>query len=101
MNHNFNARGLSQQVLQHHTLCVYTSLADFTVATILGDEPNMICHCRAKVVLERFTVKIQVLTRLVDLPPFATFKADAMTRRLSKDRQRKGFHQSTWSPRYA
>ena len=43
----------------------------------------MICHCPAtKVVLEQFTAEFQGLTRLFDLPPFATSQPDAMTRLL-------------------
>jgi len=54
-----------------------------TGTTILGDELHMICHCPAtKVVLEQFTAEFQGLTRLFDLPPFATSQPDAMTRLL-------------------
>ena len=46
--------------------------------TVLGDELHNICHCPAtKVVL---TDKFQRLTRLLDLPPFASFTPDQMTR---------------------
>jgi hypothetical protein len=49
--------------------------------SVLGDELHIICHCPAtKVVLEKFTDKFQRLTRLLDLPPFATFTPEEMTR---------------------
>jgi len=49
--------------------------------TVLGDEIHIICHCQAtKGVLQQFTAKFQGLTRLLDLPPFASFTQDEMTR---------------------
>jgi len=49
--------------------------------TVLGDEMHIICHCPAtKLVLAHFTAKFQGLTRLLDLPPFASFTPDEMTR---------------------
>ena len=52
-----------------------------TGTTVLGDEFHIVCHCPAtKVVLEKFTDKFQRFTRLLDLPPFASFTPDQMTR---------------------
>ena len=52
-----------------------------TGTTVLGDELHIICHCPAtKVVLEKFTDKFKRLTRLLNLPPFASFTQDQMTR---------------------
>jgi len=52
-----------------------------TGTTILGDELHIICHCPAtKGGLDQFAAKFQGLTRLLDLPPFASFKPDKMTR---------------------
>jgi len=51
-----------------------------TGTTVLRDELHIICHCPAtKVVLEKFSGKFQRLTRLLDLPPFASFTPDEMT----------------------
>ena len=42
--------------------------------TVLGDEMHIICHYPAtKMVLAQFTAKFQGRTRLLDLPPFASF----------------------------
>ena len=52
-----------------------------TGTTVLMDEIHIICHCPAtKVVLGEFTDKFQRLTRLLDLPPFASSTPDQMTR---------------------
>jgi len=52
-----------------------------TGTPVLGDEVHTICHCPAtKGVIEQFTAKFTRLTRLLDLPPFASFKPDEMTR---------------------
>ena len=49
--------------------------------TVLGDELHIICQCPAtKGVLQQFTAKCQGLTRLLDLPSFASFTSDEMTR---------------------
>ena len=49
--------------------------------TVLGDEIHIICHCPAtQGVLQQFTAKFQGLTRLLDLPPFASFTPDEKTR---------------------
>ena len=49
--------------------------------TVLGDEIHIICHCPAtKGALQQFTAKFQGLARLLDLPPFASFTPDEMTR---------------------
>jgi len=41
----------------------------------------ILCHCPAtKLVLAQFTAKLQGLTHLLDLSPFASFKLDEMTR---------------------
>ena len=51
-----------------------------TGTLVLGDEIHIICHCPAtKGVLEQFTAKFQGLTRLLDLPPFASFSPVEMT----------------------
>jgi len=48
---------------------------------VLGDEMHIICHCPAsKLVLAQFTAYFQGLTRLLDLPPFASFTPDEMKR---------------------
>jgi len=48
---------------------------------ILGDELHIICQClTTKVVLDRFAVKFQRLTRLLDLPSLTTFSAEETTR---------------------
>jgi len=48
---------------------------------ILGDELHIICQCpTTKVVLGRFTVKFQRLTRLLDLPSLTSFSAEETTR---------------------
>jgi len=45
--------------------------------SVLGDEIHIICDCPAtKGVLHQFTAKFQGLTRLLDLPPFASFTPD-------------------------
>jgi len=50
------------------------------MTTILGDELHIICQCPAtKGVLDKFAAKFRGLTRLLDLPPFASFKPDEMT----------------------
>jgi len=52
-----------------------------TGKTVLGDELYIICQCPAiKVVLAKFTDKFQSLTRLLDLPPFASFTPHEMIR---------------------
>ena len=44
-------------------------------------EIQIICHCPAtKGVLQHFTAKFYGLTRLLDLPTFASFTPDEMTR---------------------
>jgi len=49
--------------------------------TVLGDEFHIIYHCPAtQGVLQQFTAKFQRLTRLLDLPPFASFTPDKKTR---------------------
>jgi len=49
--------------------------------TVLGDEIHIICHCPAtRGVLQQFTTNFQGLTRLLDLPPFASFTPDEKTR---------------------
>ena len=48
---------------------------------VTGDEIHIICHCPAtQGVLQQFTAKFQGLTRLLDLPPFASFTPDEKTR---------------------
>jgi len=48
---------------------------------ILGDELHVICQClTTKVVLDRFAVKFQRLTRVLDLPSLNTFSAEETTR---------------------
>jgi len=48
---------------------------------ILGDELHIICQCpTTKVVLGRFTVKFQRLTRLLDLPSLTSFSEEETTR---------------------
>jgi len=50
-------------------------------ATVLEDEIHIICHCPAtQGVLQQFTAKFQGLTRLLDLPHFASFTPDEKTR---------------------
>jgi len=52
-----------------------------TGTTVLGDELHIICHCPAiKRVLEKFTTNFHGLTQLLDLPPFASFTPDKITR---------------------
>jgi len=54
--------------------CLHTGIP------VLGDEIHFIFHCPAtKGVLEQLTSKFQG-TRLLDLPPFLSFKPDEMTR---------------------
>ena len=49
--------------------------------TVLGDEICITCNCLAtQGVLQQFTAKFQRLTRLLDLPPFASFTPDEKTR---------------------
>jgi len=49
--------------------------------TVLEDELHIICQCPAtKWILQQFPAKFQGLTRLLDLPPFASFTSDEMTR---------------------
>ena len=48
---------------------------------ILGDESHIICQCpTTKVVLDRFTVKVQWFTRLLDLPSLTSCSAEETTR---------------------
>jgi len=51
------------------------------VTRILGDELHIVCQCQTtKVVLNRFIVKFQRLTRLLDLPSLTSFSAEETTR---------------------
>jgi len=62
----------------HHWVCKHC-LDKGT--TVLGDEIHIICHCPAtKALLHQFTAKFQGLTRLLDLPPFASFTPHEKTR---------------------
>jgi len=59
-------------------VCLHCPAAGITV---LGDEIHIICHCPAtKLVLAQFIDKFQGLARLLDLPPFASFTPDEVTR---------------------
>jgi len=58
-------------------VCPHYVATDVTVRT---DDIHIICHCSTtKVLFEKFTAPFQGLTRLRDLPPFATFIPEEMT----------------------
>jgi len=61
------------------TECARTALLQ--AQQYVGTMIHIICHCPAtKVVLEKLTDKFQRLIRLLDLPPFASFTPDQITR---------------------
>jgi len=69
---------LNPQAPYQDRVCPYC-LASGT--RILGDKVHIICQCpTTKAVLDRFTVKFQRLTRLLDLPSLTSFSTQETTR---------------------
>jgi len=64
---------------------------------ILGDELHIICQCpTTKVVLDRFTVKFQRLTRLLDLPSLTSSSAQETTRLVLGNPPPQILHKDPW-----